>query len=150
MSYEYKILWKLIADLSDGLRDEGCDYSSDGLDAMRTRVANALPASERPKWLLPYCNPAILRAPDPNPAGLSRESRRILNEAPDVSHMEPDPEFENERLVYDRGRRTIVMVSSPAKTGVFVLHRCWKCNDGERPCVAGNPRQCEYLHARND
>jgi len=77
MSSDYKILWKLIADLSDDLRDEGCDYSPDGLDTMRSRVANALPASERPKWLLPYCNPAVLRAPDPNPAGLSR----TLNQA---------------------------------------------------------------------
>jgi hypothetical protein len=35
-------------------------------------------------------------------------------------------------------------------TGMFVLHRCWKCNDGERACVTDNPRQCKYPHARND
>jgi len=37
-----------------------------------------------------------------------------------------------------------------AKVGMFRDHRCWKCNDGEKSCVAGNPRQCEYPHARND
>lgn len=36
------------------------------------------------------------------------------------------------------------------KTGMFRDHSCWKCNDGEKPCVAGSPRQCEYPHARND
>lgn len=37
-----------------------------------------------------------------------------------------------------------------SRSGIFVLHNCWKCGDGARPCVAGNPRQCEYPHARND
>jgi hypothetical protein len=59
-----EILWRLIADLSDNLRDEGCDYSPDGLDAIRTQVANTLPAAVRPAWLLPYCNPAIIRTGD--------------------------------------------------------------------------------------
>lgn len=36
------------------------------------------------------------------------------------------------------------------KEGIFQYHRCWKCNDGEKPCVNGNPRQCDYPHARND
>jgi len=36
------------------------------------------------------------------------------------------------------------------KKGMFVLHRCWKCNDGARPCPQGNPRQCEFPHARDD
>lgn len=47
-------LWKLIADLSDDLRDEGCDWSVDGLQAMRRRVANALPPDECPEWLAPF------------------------------------------------------------------------------------------------
>ena len=38
----------------------------------------------------------------------------------------------------------------PAKEGVFRDHNCWRCKDGTLPCVAGNPRQCENLHARND
>ena len=38
----------------------------------------------------------------------------------------------------------------PTKTGMFVLHNCWRCQNGAARCVFGNPRQCEYLHARND
>jgi len=34
--------------------------------------------------------------------------------------------------------------------GMFRDHSCWKCREGERPCVVGDPRQCEYPHARND
>ena len=34
------------------------------------------------------------------------------------------------------------------KDGMFVLHNCWKCKDGREACVAGNPHQCGYLHAR--
>lgn len=33
---------------------------------------------------------------------------------------------------------------------MFRDHNCWKCREGERPCVAGNPNQCEFPHARND
>lgn len=36
------------------------------------------------------------------------------------------------------------------RTGMFVLHNCWRCKSGKRPCVRGNPNQCEYPHARND
>jgi hypothetical protein len=54
------------------------------------------------------------------------------------------------RLIYDKSRRTIVRDTDPTKTGMFVLHACWKCNDGERACIQGSPRQCEYPRARND
>ena len=37
-----------------------------------------------------------------------------------------------------------------SRSGVFVYHNCWKCQDGAKPCVVGNPRNCENLHARND
>lgn len=34
---------------------------------------------------------------------------------------------------------------------MFRSHNCWKCNSGERPCVAKRgPANCEYPHARND
>lgn len=36
------------------------------------------------------------------------------------------------------------------RAGIFVYHDCWKCNDGERPCVRGATSRCEYPHARND
>jgi hypothetical protein len=38
----------------------------------------------------------------------------------------------------------------PSRPGLFRDHNCWKCNSGEKPCVAGNPRECGNLHARND
>lgn len=37
-----------------------------------------------------------------------------------------------------------------SQEGMFVLHNCWKCQNGAARCVSGNPRQCEYPHARND
>lgn len=37
-----------------------------------------------------------------------------------------------------------------SRPGIFALHNCWKCNDGKRPCVNGNPAQCDYPRARND
>jgi hypothetical protein len=38
-----------------------------------------------------------------------------------------------------------------SRQGVFQTHNCYRCKDGERACVrGGNPRQCEFLHARND
>lgn len=36
------------------------------------------------------------------------------------------------------------------KEGMFVLHNCWKCQNGKKPCVEGRPTQCSYPHARND
>jgi hypothetical protein len=38
----------------------------------------------------------------------------------------------------------------PTKQGIFVYHRCWKCDDGKKPCVQGSPRNCEYPRARDD
>jgi hypothetical protein len=40
----------------------------------------------------------------------------------------------------------------PTKEGIFRDHNCWKCNDGEKPCVRkdGHSHRCEYPHARND
>ncbi len=33
---------------------------------------------------------------------------------------------------------------------IFADHSCHKCRDGALPCVKGNPRMCDTLHARND
>ena len=38
----------------------------------------------------------------------------------------------------------------PTRQGMFRLHNCARCSDGDRPCAQGDPRQCEYPHARND
>ena len=58
------------------------------------------------------------------------------------------------QLRYDKERRTITS-SDPrdpdyTRVGMFVLHNCSRCKDGREPCIAGNPHQCEYPHARND
>jgi hypothetical protein len=55
-------LWRLIGDLSDDLRDEGSDYSVDGLNAMRRRVANALPPDRLPDWLEQYRDPPMVQS----------------------------------------------------------------------------------------
>jgi hypothetical protein len=36
------------------------------------------------------------------------------------------------------------------RAGMFVYHDCWKCRDGSKPCVSGDPGNCEYPHARDD
>lgn len=38
----------------------------------------------------------------------------------------------------------------PTRGGIFRDHNCWKCGNGEKPCVIGNPSQCGFPHARND
>jgi len=38
----------------------------------------------------------------------------------------------------------------PTRQGLFRDHNCWRCKDGENACIRGDPRQCDYLHARND
>lgn len=54
--------WKLIADLSGALTDEGPDWSTDGLHALRRRVANALPKDQCPDWLHEYRDPPIVQS----------------------------------------------------------------------------------------
>jgi hypothetical protein len=34
--------------------------------------------------------------------------------------------------------------------GLFRDHNCSRCKSGERACVRGDPRRCEWPHARND
>ena len=38
----------------------------------------------------------------------------------------------------------------PSRPGVFADHNCSVCDDGRRPCVRNNPRDCDTLFARND
>ena len=33
---------------------------------------------------------------------------------------------------------------------IFRYHNCARCQDGEQPCVRGNPRGCGFLHAKSD
>lgn len=37
-----------------------------------------------------------------------------------------------------------------SKSGIFVLNRCWKCNDGQKPCARGGTHLCDFPRARND
>ena len=37
-----------------------------------------------------------------------------------------------------------------SRPGIFATHNCWKCRDGQQPCVCGDPCRCEYPHARDD
>ena len=37
-----------------------------------------------------------------------------------------------------------------SRPGIFATHNCWKCRDGQQPCVCGDPRRCEYPHARDN
>lgn len=55
-------LQKLVADLSDALTDEGADWSNDGLDKLRSRVANALPPGVCPDWLDEYRDPPMVQS----------------------------------------------------------------------------------------
>lgn len=38
----------------------------------------------------------------------------------------------------------------PSREGIFKYHNCWRCKDGQEPCVQGHPYRCEYPRARND
>ncbi len=53
------VLWRLIADLSICLTDEGADFSNEGLASLRQRVANALPPDQCPDWLARFRDPPI-------------------------------------------------------------------------------------------
>jgi hypothetical protein len=38
----------------------------------------------------------------------------------------------------------------PGMDPMFRDHNCARCKSGERACVRGNPRRCEWPRARND
>lgn len=67
---------------------------------------------------------------------------------------ERNERLRDRRLRYDKERRTITTPDPRdpdyTRVGMFILHNCWRCKDGREACVAGDPRQCEYPHARND
>lgn len=54
--------WKLIADLSDALTEEGPNWSTEGLDNLRRRTANALPPDKCPDWLARYRDPPLVQS----------------------------------------------------------------------------------------
>lgn len=52
----------LVVALSDALTDEGPDWSNEGLDSLRHRVANAIPRGECPDWLREYRDPLVVQS----------------------------------------------------------------------------------------
>lgn len=36
------------------------------------------------------------------------------------------------------------------RDSIFRDHNCSRCRDGEKACVKGDPRRCDWPHARND
>lgn len=38
---------------------------------------------------------------------------------------------------------------APTREGIWRDHTCYRCRNGERFCVQGDARQCEYPHAKN-
>lgn len=64
--------------------------------------------------------------------------------------MSDRPDWDDQFRETEGERNARLATKRAQKSGMFRDHRCWKCSDGLRPCVVGNPRQCEYPHARND
>ncbi len=60
--YALNAFRQLIVDLSDGLTEEGPDWSEEGVDNLRRRVANAVPKDMLPDWLHRYRDPSIVRS----------------------------------------------------------------------------------------
>ena len=65
-----------------------------------------------------------------------KQSRDSLRQGYDRDYKSAEPPHLEPLFVGDWGPRT--------------GHACWKCRDGTKPCVQGNPRRCEYPRARND
>lgn len=59
------VLQTLVADLSDALTDEGDNWTHDGVDALRRRVANAVPPDQLPDWLAEHRDPAVVQSASP-------------------------------------------------------------------------------------
>lgn len=60
--------------------------------------------------------------------------------------------FDVERAIEDAMREREAALG-PRKNPLHPMfrdHNCYRCKDGEKPCVHGNPHGCEYPHARND
>ena len=64
--------------------------------------------------------------------------------------MTERPDWDNQFAESEDERNARLATKRAQQSGMFRDHSCWKCMDGKKACVAGNPRQCEYPHARND
>lgn len=64
--------------------------------------------------------------------------------------MTQRPDWDDQFREDEDERNARLATKRAAASGMFRDHSCWKCGDGKRACIVGNPRQCEYPHARND
>lgn len=89
--------------------------------------------------------------------GWKREDRNIRKSL--ARHAELMTQFQAEGMSReDASRKAYKAVTTKpdprdpdySRSGIFQDHNCYRCKNGEKPCVVGNPRQCEYPHARND
>lgn len=55
------------------------------------------------------------------------------------------------RLRAIKGKRDVwPLKADPARSSIFDSHRCWKCDDGRKPCAEGAVNLCGYPRALND
>lgn len=64
--------------------------------------------------------------------------------------MTQRPDWDDQFREDEDERNARLATKRAAVSGMFRDHSCWKCLDGKKSCIVGNPRQCEYPHARND
>jgi hypothetical protein len=83
---------------------------------------------------------ACLQAAD-RLSALSAERDAVIEEC---AKVEPTSKSDVEREMEK------AMEPDHSRTGMFVYHNCWRCNDGKNPCFMGNPNGCTYPQARND
>lgn len=81
----------------------------------------------------PPANPAVVayETADGNVTRPARLSRLLIFAATDPRDARPEHEMVD-------------------RHPMFRHHNCYRCKDGEKPCVRGNQSRCEYPHARND
>lgn len=64
--------------------------------------------------------------------------------------MSGRPDWDHQFAEDEEERNARLATKRAAASGMFRDHSCWKCLDGKKSCVAGDPRRCDYPHARND
>jgi hypothetical protein len=78
----------------------------------------------------------------------------ILRGCPPGWSIEADPEY-GVITVMTNGSQSDPRDPRPeiemiGKHPIFRYHNCARCDSGREPCIQSNPRQCDWLHARND
>jgi hypothetical protein len=66
-----------------------------------------------------------------------------------VPMKEPD-DSRDSRIEVQWTNGTPVPTGAVFRDTKFRDHNCSRCRSGERACVKGDPRRCDWPHARND